>query len=245
MGKKIKEIEIEAFRAYKEKQTFPFINEISGDIANLVVIYAPNGYGKTSFFDAIEWLITSEIGRLNAPGAMKEEVSQEEGYILKNRESTKDHGTVKIVTEDDATLIRETKKGRYKNDYNKQSVTREMNPILSGLEQEKQNFCTTNLLAHDKCKQYNKVYRIPTDKVYRNSPQSVQVSASKCTEAFKSDIIKKISEKAGCTENERNQNVRKNTTNEKSRVQPNTNSKRIMYTPKNSKTVLEYDGSRI
>ena len=157
MGKKIKEIEIEAFRAYKEKQTFPFINEISGDIANLVVIYAPNGYGKTSFFDAIEWLITSEIGRLNAPGAMKEEVSQEEGYILKNRESTKDHGTVKIVTEDDATLIRETKKGRYKNDYNKQSVTREMNPILSGLEQEKQNFCTTNLLAHDKCKQYNKI----------------------------------------------------------------------------------------
>ena len=95
------------------------------------------------------------------------------------------------------------------------------------------------------CKQYNKVYRIPTDKVYRNSPQSVQVSASKCTEACKSDIIKKISEKAGCTENERNQNVRKNTTNEKSRVQPNTNSKRIMYTPKNSKTVLEYDGSRI
>lgn len=158
MGKKIKAIEIEAFRAYKEKQTFSLINETTGDIANLVVIYAPNGYGKTSFFDAIEWLITSEIGRLNAPGAMKEEVSQEEGYILKNRESKKDHGTVQIITEDDATLIRETNKGRYKNDYNKQSVLRKMTPTLSGLEQEKLNFCTTNLLAHDKITNFLQSY---------------------------------------------------------------------------------------
>ncbi|RKD33948.1 AAA family ATPase [Lacrimispora algidixylanolytica] len=158
MGKKIKEIEIEAFRAYKEKQIFSLINEVSGDIANFAVIYAPNGYGKTSFFDAIEWLITSEIGRLNTSGAMKEEVSQEEGYILKNRESKKDHGTVGILTEDDAKLIRQTHKGRYKNDYNKQSITKEMTPNLSGLELEKQNFCTTNLLAHDKITNFLQSY---------------------------------------------------------------------------------------
>ena len=68
------------------------------------------------------------------------------------------------------------------------------------------------------CKQYNKVYRFEPNKVYRNSPISVQVSARKCTKALKADIIKKISEKAGCTENERNQNVRNNTTDEKSGV---------------------------
>ena len=49
MNKKIKEIDITAFRAYKDIQKFDFIHEGSGSVANLVAIYAPNGYGKTSF----------------------------------------------------------------------------------------------------------------------------------------------------------------------------------------------------
>lgn len=49
MSKKIKEIDITAFRAYKDVQKFDFIHKNSGNIANLVAIYAPNGYGKTSF----------------------------------------------------------------------------------------------------------------------------------------------------------------------------------------------------
>ena len=53
MNKKIKEIDIKAFRAYKDEQKFDLMNKRSGRVADLVAIYAPNGYGKTSFFDAI------------------------------------------------------------------------------------------------------------------------------------------------------------------------------------------------
>lgn len=47
MSRKIERIEIEAFRAYKEKETFDM--SVDGQVANLIVLYAPNGSGKTSF----------------------------------------------------------------------------------------------------------------------------------------------------------------------------------------------------
>lgn len=100
MSKKIKEIDITAFRAYKDVQKFDFIHKNSGNIANLVAIYAPNGYGKTSFFDAVEWAVTGTIERLNNGKPIKEEVKNEEGYILKNRDSNEDHGNVTIISAD-------------------------------------------------------------------------------------------------------------------------------------------------
>lgn len=63
---KIKKVEIEAFRAYKSKSdgTFDFTNE--GDIpSNFVAIYAPNGFGKSSFYDAVEWAVTNHLERLS------------------------------------------------------------------------------------------------------------------------------------------------------------------------------------
>lgn len=54
---RIKSIVIEAFRAYKKKQGF----DVDADI---VVLYGPNGLGKTSFFDAIDYVCTGRIGRL-------------------------------------------------------------------------------------------------------------------------------------------------------------------------------------
>ncbi|ENP8132657.1 AAA family ATPase [Escherichia coli] len=62
---KIKKVEIEAFRAYKSRSdgTFDFTND--GDVAaNFVAIYAPNGFGKSSFYDAVEWAITNHMARL-------------------------------------------------------------------------------------------------------------------------------------------------------------------------------------
>lgn len=64
---KIKKVEIEAFRAYQSKAdgTFDFTNE--GDVpSNFVAIYAPNGFGKSSFYDAVEWAITGQLERLGA-----------------------------------------------------------------------------------------------------------------------------------------------------------------------------------
>lgn len=61
---KIKKVEIQGFRAYKSKAdgTFDF-NVNDNDISNFIAIYAPNGFGKSSFYDAVEWGITENISR--------------------------------------------------------------------------------------------------------------------------------------------------------------------------------------
>ncbi|MGL5664778.1 MAG: AAA family ATPase [Shewanella sp.] len=62
---KIKKVEIEAFRAYKSKTdgTFDFTNE-GDEPSNFVAIYAPNDFGKSSFYDAVEWAVTNQLERL-------------------------------------------------------------------------------------------------------------------------------------------------------------------------------------
>lgn len=150
MSKKLRIVEIEAFRAYEKLQTFDFQQQ-DGNIANLIVIYAPNGYGKTSFFDAIEWAITGEIARFKSTIAIKQEVSLGEGLILKNRNSVIDSGRVKLIDENNNCFEVKTKvlKGKMKNDYKVGDISPIPEPLI-GLLNEKASFCTTNLLAHDK-----------------------------------------------------------------------------------------------
>lgn len=54
---RIKSMEIEAFRAYRKRQEF----DLDADV---VVLSGPNGLGKTSFFDALDYVCTGRIGRL-------------------------------------------------------------------------------------------------------------------------------------------------------------------------------------
>lgn len=151
MSKKIKEVKIEAFRAYEKVQKFDFVHKETGNIADLAVIYAPNGYGKTSFFDAIEWVVTDEIGRFKSTKAIKQEVGSEKGDILKNRNSNKLQGSVQIVSENNDIFEKKTKKrtGNMKSDY-KSGELEPLSPELIGILDEKNTFCTTNMLAHDK-----------------------------------------------------------------------------------------------
>ncbi len=151
MNKKIKEIDIKAFRAYKDLQKFEFLHRNSGKVANLVAIYAPNGYGKTSFFDAIEWAITGKIERLDTGKPIKEEVKNETDYILKNKESNEDYGTVTIISEDNDIYSVNTKKKtkNMKSDF-KKGIVEKISPALKTIYNEDESFCTTNLLAHDK-----------------------------------------------------------------------------------------------
>ncbi|MBR1124552.1 SMC family ATPase [Bradyrhizobium lablabi] len=53
----LESVTIENFRAYRAPMTFEIGSEIT-------VLYGPNGFGKTSFFDAIDFGITGSIGRL-------------------------------------------------------------------------------------------------------------------------------------------------------------------------------------
>lgn len=160
MNKKIKEIDIEAFRAYKDIQKFNFMHNGSGNIADLVAIYAPNGYGKTSFFDAVEWAVTGNIERLNTGKPIKEEVRNEKGYILKNKDSKEEYGTVTIISEENSLFSISIKKktGNMKSDYregNVETISSELETIFD----EKESFCTTNLLAHDKITSFYKTIR--------------------------------------------------------------------------------------
>lgn len=54
---RVTSLEIENFRAYRMKREFHFG-------AALTVLYGPNGFGKTSVFDAVDFAFTGDIGRL-------------------------------------------------------------------------------------------------------------------------------------------------------------------------------------
>ncbi|MGX9717103.1 AAA family ATPase [Janthinobacterium lividum] len=53
----IKAISIQNFRAYRTRKEFEFGSAVT-------ILYGPNGFGKTSFFDAIDFAVTGGVGRL-------------------------------------------------------------------------------------------------------------------------------------------------------------------------------------
>lgn len=53
----LKSISIQNFRAYRTKKQFELGTAVT-------VLYGPNGFGKTSFFDAIDFAVTGGVGRL-------------------------------------------------------------------------------------------------------------------------------------------------------------------------------------
>lgn len=87
---KIKKVEIQGFRAYKTKRdgTFNFkLNE--NDVSNFIAIYAPNGFGKSSFYDAVEWGVTGNISRYITDNNRK--------YNEQAARSTKQDGVPQII----------------------------------------------------------------------------------------------------------------------------------------------------
>jgi exonuclease SbcC len=54
---RLKSLTVESFRAYRKSQDF----DLDGSV---VVLYGPNGLGKTSIFDALDYACTGRIGRL-------------------------------------------------------------------------------------------------------------------------------------------------------------------------------------
>jgi exonuclease SbcC len=110
---KFKKVEIQAFRAYDkvENGTFDFADPETGEIADFVSIYAPNGFGKTSFYDAVEWGFTNNINRfLRRPGKNADAAKAERTYkadfgakdkqhIIRNKYSDPNlNGFVKLFT---------------------------------------------------------------------------------------------------------------------------------------------------
>ncbi|MFC5626222.1 MULTISPECIES: AAA family ATPase [Algoriphagus] len=78
---KFKKVEIQAFRAYDKAEDGTFDFQLNNQRnADFISIYAPNGFGKTSFYDAVEWGYTSNIHRF----LRKQKFNQESSKSQKN-----------------------------------------------------------------------------------------------------------------------------------------------------------------
>lgn len=151
---KIKQINISDFRVYEGTQEFKFENERG--IANLIALYAPNGYGKTSFFDAIEWGYSDVINRINKE---EDEVKRldynnqiKDKVILTNRISFKKNpntkGKVKIVTENgdlkkEVQFYTRRNTGGTKNDYKEGKLSGDFR------KEKIRQLVSTNILSQD------------------------------------------------------------------------------------------------
>lgn len=121
---KLKQIDLYSFRVYEGHVKFDFTCQ-KDKIADLVVIYGPNGFGKTSFTDAIEWAFTSEISRISKNEKLISTMNLDKKntkdflYILKNRKSDEVQGTMQITNDSNEKITLKTKKldRRMKSDY--------------------------------------------------------------------------------------------------------------------------------
>lgn len=145
---KFKSLQLEAFRAYKEKQTFNFTLD-DDSLANLVVIYAPNGFGKTSFFDSLEWGISGKIKRLYENKKVRDVANEEKGNIIKNNESNLENATVQFQLDgkENVKIVSKKLTGVRKRDDVEGDIV-EGNEVFKELDKE--SFIRNNLLTHDK-----------------------------------------------------------------------------------------------
>jgi exonuclease SbcC len=102
---KIKKVVIDGFRAYEsaENGTFDFSLK-NGECADFVAIFAPNGFGKTSFYDAVEYALTGNISRFVRDAYRNDYDSKsktqlqrkKKQYVLRNH-SIQDSATAKVT----------------------------------------------------------------------------------------------------------------------------------------------------
>ncbi|WP_419544942.1 AAA family ATPase [Odoribacter laneus] len=100
---KFRKIEIQAFRAYRNFQdgTFDFVVP-TGETADFISIYAPNGFGKTSFYDAVEWGMTNNISRMlrREKEYLQDVKTVNEHDIIRNKNAEqKDNTFVRLYTD--------------------------------------------------------------------------------------------------------------------------------------------------
>ena len=165
---KIKQINISDFRVYEGTQNFLFENERG--VANLIVLYAPNGFGKTSFFDAIEWGYSDKIKRLEQK-VTNDSIKNEEDFgkvdkvILTNRNSYElgKKGVVEVITSGKKftkeVVFRKIRGVETKNDYRPGKLINNSGFRISELNRLPE----TNVLSQDQIDSFLR-YRTPEEK---------------------------------------------------------------------------------
>lgn len=129
---KFKKIEISAFRIYDKVQdaTFNFVTP-RGTVANFVSLYAPNGFGKTSFYDAVEWGVTNNVQRFWQNDTITDrsistlrEITDKQISLLRNTNSLPSTKSFVTITTEDEMLPPRTLSvhGNFKADIQKKDV---------------------------------------------------------------------------------------------------------------------------
>lgn len=101
---KIRKVNIDTFRLFNDEE-ISFVNpRHQNRCANLVAIHAPNGFGKTSLFDAIEFCVTNNIKRLKTSN-FKEDIKSDKAEnsfssFIHNKDYPDKDVSVKILFED-------------------------------------------------------------------------------------------------------------------------------------------------
>ena len=149
---KIKSVKITGFRAFEKEEDSTFDFTKNGEIMNFASIYAPNGFGKTSFYDAVEWGITHKIQRFDKMVDFEKVRKDNEAPLLLNKNSK--NGKVIVETSEDSfeNVINKRKKYNYKakahNEYFKdQILTQDL--IDAFLKEEKAEDRYTKFLSID------------------------------------------------------------------------------------------------
>ncbi|AWI06337.1 AAA family ATPase [Clostridium drakei] len=111
---RIKEVCIKNFRGYGENLNDPEGFFRFKDLNNsLVLLSGYNGFGKTSFFDAIEWCITDRLNRIqNLQNIMKLDNLKKSNYLKFHNKTEKDENRVvevSICFEDGIVIKRSSK----------------------------------------------------------------------------------------------------------------------------------------
>lgn len=106
---KIKKIDIRAFRLFHEETVHLTAKKDMSKPANFVAVYAPNGFGKTSFFDAMEFCMTGKIHRLAdnlSENASEDKKQSGEKSFIHNKDYPEMNVSIKMEFDDRDSIIR-------------------------------------------------------------------------------------------------------------------------------------------
>lgn len=165
---KFKKVEISAFRIYDNPQdgTFDLTIE-SGEPAEFISLFAPNGFGKTSFYDAVEYGITGSINRFYIGNRELDKLAdfqqkQNELSFIRNIKSPSERNTyVNITTDSKDVPIIEKKFKKHGNqihdlNFSKKNISHEFQKVI--LSQE---WITAFLTEQNGEYRYEKFMEIP------------------------------------------------------------------------------------
>lgn len=160
---KIKSVKITGFRAFEKEENSTFNFTKDGEIMNFASIYAPNGFGKTSFYDAVEWGITNKIQRFDRMVDFEKIRKDNDAPLLLNKSSLSGKVIVETSSQKFENVINRKKVYKYNekpaNEYfQNQVLTQDL--IDAFLKEEKAEDRYTKFLEIDyNLKKYDAAYK--------------------------------------------------------------------------------------